>query len=208
MCEFFVTADPILYESRTRTLRIHGVLTSIRLENLALAQEARAGFFPSVSANAGTSQQHSSSVNPVSGARIASRTTTSSVSVGASWMRDVWGRIRRSVEAGDASAEASQAELAAAPKVKAQFGPEVEDLLRQVEVRLRLQRFEKLADDARFSANRDLRGPVSPPDLTKSRHSCQEALAVFRAPAPRPRPDHRVAAPASATSSTSASEEQ
>jgi predicted DNA-binding ribbon-helix-helix protein len=35
MCEFFVTADPILYESRTRTLRIHGVLTSIRLENLA-----------------------------------------------------------------------------------------------------------------------------------------------------------------------------
>jgi predicted DNA-binding ribbon-helix-helix protein len=35
MCEFFAKADPILYESRTRTLRIHGVLTSIRLENLA-----------------------------------------------------------------------------------------------------------------------------------------------------------------------------
>ena len=35
MCEFYVKADPILYESRTRTLRIHGVLTSIRLENLA-----------------------------------------------------------------------------------------------------------------------------------------------------------------------------
>jgi predicted DNA-binding ribbon-helix-helix protein len=34
MCEFFVKADPILYESRTRTVRIHGVLTSIRLENL------------------------------------------------------------------------------------------------------------------------------------------------------------------------------
>jgi predicted DNA-binding ribbon-helix-helix protein len=34
MCEFFVKADPILYESRTRTLRIHGALTSIRLENL------------------------------------------------------------------------------------------------------------------------------------------------------------------------------
>ncbi len=33
MCEFFVTADPILYESRTRTVRIHGVSTSIRLEN-------------------------------------------------------------------------------------------------------------------------------------------------------------------------------
>lgn len=33
MCEFFVSADPILYESRTRTVRIHGVSTSIRLEN-------------------------------------------------------------------------------------------------------------------------------------------------------------------------------
>jgi predicted DNA-binding ribbon-helix-helix protein len=33
MCEFFVTADPILYESRTRSVRIHGVQTSIRLEN-------------------------------------------------------------------------------------------------------------------------------------------------------------------------------
>ena len=34
MCEFFVKADPILYEQRSRTIRIHGVLTSIRLENL------------------------------------------------------------------------------------------------------------------------------------------------------------------------------
>lgn len=43
MCEFFVKADPILYESRSRTVRIHGVLTSIRLENLVwdlLAQMA------------------------------------------------------------------------------------------------------------------------------------------------------------------------
>jgi predicted DNA-binding ribbon-helix-helix protein len=34
MCEYFVKADPILYESRSRTVRIHGVLTSIRLENM------------------------------------------------------------------------------------------------------------------------------------------------------------------------------
>ena len=34
MCDFFVKADPILYEQRTRTMRIHGVLTSIRLENM------------------------------------------------------------------------------------------------------------------------------------------------------------------------------
>ena len=45
MCEFFVKADPILYEARTRTVRIHGVLTSLRLENLAwdvLAEMAEA----------------------------------------------------------------------------------------------------------------------------------------------------------------------
>ena len=35
MCEFFVNADPIQYEQRTRTVRIHNVLTSIRLENMA-----------------------------------------------------------------------------------------------------------------------------------------------------------------------------
>jgi len=34
MCEFFVNADPILYEQRSRTVRMHGVLTSLRLENM------------------------------------------------------------------------------------------------------------------------------------------------------------------------------
>jgi predicted DNA-binding ribbon-helix-helix protein len=34
MCNVYVNADPILYESRTRALRIHGVVTTVRLENL------------------------------------------------------------------------------------------------------------------------------------------------------------------------------
>jgi predicted DNA-binding ribbon-helix-helix protein len=34
VCEFFVKADPIAYEQRSRTVRMHGVLTSIRLENM------------------------------------------------------------------------------------------------------------------------------------------------------------------------------
>lgn len=33
MCQIYAKADAILYESRTRSLRIHGVLTTIRLEN-------------------------------------------------------------------------------------------------------------------------------------------------------------------------------
>ena len=34
MCQVYAKADSILYESRTRSLRIHGVLTTIRIENL------------------------------------------------------------------------------------------------------------------------------------------------------------------------------
>jgi predicted DNA-binding ribbon-helix-helix protein len=34
MCEVFIRADPSSYESRTRSVRLHGVVTSIRLENL------------------------------------------------------------------------------------------------------------------------------------------------------------------------------
>ncbi|WP_051341232.1 ribbon-helix-helix domain-containing protein [Azospirillum halopraeferens] len=34
MCEIYVKADPALYECRSRSLRIHGVVTSIRLEAL------------------------------------------------------------------------------------------------------------------------------------------------------------------------------
>ena len=33
MCELYVKADPILYESRSRSLRIRGVVTTLRLEN-------------------------------------------------------------------------------------------------------------------------------------------------------------------------------
>lgn len=33
MCELYVKADPILFESRSRSLRIRGVVTTLRLEN-------------------------------------------------------------------------------------------------------------------------------------------------------------------------------
>lgn len=34
MCRVYASSDPILYESRTRSVRIHGVVTTIRLENM------------------------------------------------------------------------------------------------------------------------------------------------------------------------------
>jgi predicted DNA-binding ribbon-helix-helix protein len=58
MCEFFVKADPILYESRTRTVRIHGVLTSIRLENLVWDTLAEMAHDESCTTNALIAQFH------------------------------------------------------------------------------------------------------------------------------------------------------
>jgi predicted DNA-binding ribbon-helix-helix protein len=34
MCQVFISADPHLYDCRVRSVRLHGVATSIRLENL------------------------------------------------------------------------------------------------------------------------------------------------------------------------------
>lgn len=34
MCQVFISADPALYDSRARSVRLHGVATSIKLENL------------------------------------------------------------------------------------------------------------------------------------------------------------------------------
>jgi predicted DNA-binding ribbon-helix-helix protein len=34
MCQVFISADPSLYESRARSVRLHGVATTIKLENL------------------------------------------------------------------------------------------------------------------------------------------------------------------------------
>ena len=34
MCKIFISADPALYDGRVRSLRLHGAVTSIRLENI------------------------------------------------------------------------------------------------------------------------------------------------------------------------------
>ena len=34
MCKIFISADPAFYETSTRSIRLHGVVTSIRLETL------------------------------------------------------------------------------------------------------------------------------------------------------------------------------
>ena len=79
----------------------------------ALVAQARAGIFPAVNANASANRSKSPSLsNDPSFATGAVNTYNASLST--SWEVDLWGRLRRSLEAGDASWKASEAELEAA----------------------------------------------------------------------------------------------
>ena len=79
---------------------------------LALADAARAAWFPAINASAGATRSASSAATATSGNAPA----RNSFSVGAtvSWELDVWGRIARTVEGADAGLAASAADLAAA----------------------------------------------------------------------------------------------
>lgn len=73
----------------------------------AIADAARAGFFPAVGATAGASRALSNS----NGIHLGN---TVSVGLQASWEPDLWGSVRRAVEAGNAGSQASADDLAAA----------------------------------------------------------------------------------------------
>ncbi len=79
----------------------------------AVARGARAGYVPNVGATASATRSSGvvkGSAPPTSGA--AATSTTYSAGVDLSWEVDVFGRIRRNVEAGVAGAQASAADLA------------------------------------------------------------------------------------------------
>jgi NodT family efflux transporter outer membrane factor (OMF) lipoprotein len=83
---------------------------------VALARSARAGLFPTVTADASATRIGGNAVRG-SSASLASSTGTRapvniySLQADASWEADIWGKVRRSVEASEANANASAADL-------------------------------------------------------------------------------------------------
>jgi NodT family efflux transporter outer membrane factor (OMF) lipoprotein len=75
----------------------------------AAAQAARASFWPTVGYSAGAQRAQTNSNS--SGPKLED---TYNVGLNASWEADIWGKVRRAVEAGDAASAASVANLAAA----------------------------------------------------------------------------------------------
>lgn len=78
----------------------------------ALVQQARAGYFPTLSG--GVATVRSQSPNLPNAPSTTRPVTTYNLPVNASWEPDLWGSVRRSVEAADAGAQASAADLASA----------------------------------------------------------------------------------------------
>jgi NodT family efflux transporter outer membrane factor (OMF) lipoprotein len=110
--------DPLLNELEERV--------SISNQNLAqtaaqfrqaraLVQAARAGYLPTVSANASATRSQSPAgfIGQSQNLNSLGPSTSYSLSLGAVWEADLWGRVRRTVESDEAGAQASAADLEA-----------------------------------------------------------------------------------------------
>jgi NodT family efflux transporter outer membrane factor (OMF) lipoprotein len=100
--------DPVLDELEARVeVSNQNVAAAVAAyeQARALVREQRAALFPVVSLTSGASR---------AGAGDTSGANSYRVGIGGTWEPDVWGRLRRTVEAASASAQASNADLAAA----------------------------------------------------------------------------------------------
>jgi len=87
-------------------------------ESRAAVREQRASFFPTLSLDAGVTRSGTGARSGNSGSSSTGTTSSSgnrySLGLGASWEPDLWGRIANGVSAATATAQASEADLAAA----------------------------------------------------------------------------------------------
>jgi len=119
----------------------------------ALVRASRSGFYPSVAAGASaTRTQHSSEVSTLG------IQNNFLLPVDFSWEIDLWGRVRRTVEASQASAQASQSDLASATLSAQSLLAQEYFLLRTVDAQ------KKVLEDTIVGYQKTL-------DLTKNRYA-------------------------------------
>lgn len=156
---------------------------------LALTDFARAAEYPTLGVSA-------SSIRSSSGAATATTATGKAVSFTASWAPDLWGKVRRQVEANEASAEASHDNLLAAQlSLQATLAQDY-FLIRQVDSQIVLAQdtvtaYEK---NLQLTQNRYAAGVVTKADVAQAQTQLANArvqLAAFNVQ--RPQLEHAIA---------------
>lgn len=100
------TLDALIVDANQANQNIAQAEAQVR-QAKAIADAARAGFFPTVGATAGAGRARTNGNGIVLGNAV-------TVGLEASWEPDLWGGVRRAVEAGKAGSQASADDLAAA----------------------------------------------------------------------------------------------
>ncbi len=101
------TLDGLMNDAQAANQNIRQAEATYR-QALALADADRAGLFPTLGADAGVARARS---NATGKPRTAD---TGTLGLAASWEPDLWGSVRRTIESGNAAAQASADDLAAA----------------------------------------------------------------------------------------------
>ena len=135
----------------------------------ALVREARAAYFPTATLGIGVTRSLSSStIGLLSGGNVSSAPRTDfTLPLAVSWEPDFWGRIRRSVESSQASAQASAADL---ETIRLSFQAELaQDYFELQTLDAQRQRFDAsvaaFAKSLELTRNRYAGGVASRPDV-------------------------------------------
>jgi NodT family efflux transporter outer membrane factor (OMF) lipoprotein len=149
----------------------------------AIVAEARAGFFPTATFNASAQRSRTSGgrvgSTGVSGGNTGSISNFYSLSTAASWVPDLWGKIRRTVEGDVASAQASAADVASA-RLAAQ-GQLAADYM-QLRIADELKRLldaavKAYSESLRITQNQYTAGIVSASDVAQARTQLENTRA-------------------------------
>jgi NodT family efflux transporter outer membrane factor (OMF) lipoprotein len=149
-------------------------------QSRALADQARAALFPALSANGSATRSKSPSLSNQPSFAVGA-VNNYNVALNTSWELDVWGRVRRSVEAGEAGWQASAAELEAArlsayaALAQNYFALRVADATRQV-LEDTVAAYERTLE---LTRNRYAAGVVARVDVVQAEVQWKSAQAQF-----------------------------